>query len=93
MEEPEAHASPNYTKFLAERMALDASNQYFVATHNPYFLSSVLEKTPQGGIAVFITYFEDNQTKLRAIAQEETAEVLDLDADAFFNLERFLGES
>lgn len=93
LEEPEAHAFPYYTKFLAERMALDASNQYFVATHNPYFLSSVLEKTPQGDIAIFITYFEDNQTKLRAIAQEEMAEVLDLDADVFFNLERFLGES
>ncbi len=93
LEEPEAHAFPYYTKFLAERIALDASNQYFVATHNPYFLSSVLEKTPQDDIAIFIAYFEDNQTKLRSIAQEEMVEVLDLDADVFFNLERFVERS
>ncbi len=93
LEEPEAHAFPFYTKFLAERIALDASNQYFVATHNPYFLSSVLEKTPQDDISIFITYFEDNQTKLRPFAQEEMTEVLDLDADVFFNLERFVEQS
>ncbi|NUO82895.1 AAA family ATPase [candidate division KSB1 bacterium] len=93
LEEPEAHAFPYYTKFLAERIALDASNQYFVATHNPYFLSSVLEKTPQDDLAIFIAYFEGNQTKLRSIAQEEMVEVLDLDADVFFNLERFVEHS
>ncbi|MHA1431827.1 MAG: AAA family ATPase [Candidatus Freyarchaeota archaeon] len=46
-EEPEAHASPNYTKFLAEKIALDTSNQYFISTHNPYFLLSILEKAPK----------------------------------------------
>jgi AAA15 family ATPase/GTPase len=91
-EEPEAHSFPYYTKFLAERIALDHSNQYFISTHNPYFLPSVLEKTPQNDIAVFIAYFEDYQTKLRPIAPGEMPEILDLDASVFFNLERFLGE-
>ncbi len=91
-EEPEAHSFPFYTKFLAERIALDASNQYFITTHNPYFLSSVLEKTPISDVAIFITYMEDYQTKVRPIALEEMPEILDLDASVFFNLERFLGE-
>ena len=92
LEEPEAHAFPYYTKFLGERIALDASNQYFAATHNPYFLSSVLEKTPQNDIAIFIAYLQGYQTRLRPIAPEELPEILDLDASVFFNLEKFLGE-
>jgi AAA15 family ATPase/GTPase len=91
-EEPEAHAFPFYTKFLAERIALDESNQYFITTHNPYFLLSILEKTPQKDIGIFITYYQDYQTKIRAIREKELPEILDLDASVFFNLDRFLGE-
>jgi AAA15 family ATPase/GTPase len=92
-EEPEAHAFPYYTKFLAERIALDKSNQYFVSTHNPYFLLSVLEKTPKDEIGIFITYFKDYQTKIRPLTEDEMPEVLDLDASVFFNLNHFLEES
>ena len=88
-EEPEAHAFPYYTKFLAERIALDKTNQYFISTHNPYFLLSVLEKTPKDDIGIFITYFEDYQTKVRTLNEKEMSEVLDLDTDIFFNLDRF----
>ncbi len=91
-EEPEAHAFPYYTKFLAERIALDEANQYFVSTHNPYFLLSVLAKTPKDDIGIFITYLEDYQTKVRSLTENEMSEILDLDASVFFNLNRFLGE-
>jgi len=40
-DEPESNTFPFYTKFLAERMALDVSNQIFLTTHNPYLLLSV----------------------------------------------------
>lgn len=91
-EEPEAHAFPFYTKFLAERIALDKTNQYFISTHNPYFLLSVLEKTPKDDIGIFITYFKDYQTKVRPITKKEMPEILDLDASVFFNLNQFLEE-
>jgi len=91
-EEPEAHAFPYYTKFLAERIALDKTNQYFISTHNPYFLLSLIEKSPKDDIGVFITYFEDYQTKVRTLSEEEMSEVLDLDTDIFFNLDKFVGE-
>lgn len=89
-EEPEAHAFPYYTKFLAERMALDKTNQYFISTHNPYILLPILEKTPKEDIGVFITYFKDYQTKVRPIAEKELTEILDLDASVFFDIDRFL---
>jgi len=92
-EEPEAHAFPFHAKFLAERIALDESNQYFISTHNPYFLLSVLEKTPKDDMGIFITHFKDYQTKVRPLTENEMPEVLDLDASVFFNLDQFLGET
>jgi len=92
-EEPEAHAFPYYTKFLAERISMDQTNQYFISTHNPYFLLSVLSKAPKDNIKIFITYYEDYQTKVRSLTEQELSQILDLDLDVFFNLDQFLGES
>ena len=90
-EEPESHAFPYYTKYLAERIALDkANNQYFIATHNPYLLLSILEKAHKDDVAIFITYFEDYQTKVRPLSEEELEEIMGLGIDLFFNIERFL---
>jgi len=89
-EEPEAHSFPFYTKYIAERIAFDESNQYFISTHNPYFLLAVLEKTPKENIAIFVTYLRDYQTQVKALSEQELEEILDLDVDVFFNLERFL---
>lgn len=91
-EEPEAHAFPYYTKYLARRIVMDKTNQYFISTHNPYFLLSVLEKTPKDEIGIFITDFKEYQTKVRSLREEELSEVLDLDSSIFFNLDRFLGQ-
>jgi len=90
-EEPESHAFPYYTKYLAERIALDKNNnQYFIATHNPYILLSILEKAHKDDVAIFITYFEDYQTKVKPLSEKELVEIMDLGIDIFFNIERFL---
>jgi AAA15 family ATPase/GTPase len=90
-EEPESHAFPYYTKFLAERIALDKNNnQYFIATHNPYLLLSILEKAHKDEVAILITYFEDYQTKVKLMGEKELEEIMDLGVDIFFNIERFL---
>ncbi|NWF93455.1 MAG: AAA family ATPase [Syntrophaceae bacterium] len=91
-EEPEAHAFPFFTKFIGEKMALDKTNQYFISTHNPYFLLSVIEKAPEDDIGIFITYFEDYQTKVKPLAKRKLPQILDLDANVFFNLDQFLEE-
>lgn len=91
-EEPESHAFPFYTKFLAEKIALDETNQYFIATHNPYLLLPIIEKAPKEDIGVFITYFENYQTKVKALSEKELSQVIDLDASIFFNLDKFLGK-
>jgi len=89
-EEPEAHAFPYYTKYLAEIIALNKNeNQYFISTHNPYFLLSILEKTPKNEIAIFTTRLENYQTKAKALTQDEMKKVLEKGADIFFDIERF----
>jgi len=88
-EEPESHAFPYYTRYFAETIALDEkNNQYFISTHNPYFLLPILEKASKEDIAVFITYFEDYQTKVKLLSTEEMEEIMEI--DVFSNLDRFL---
>ena len=90
-EEPESHAFPYYTKYLAEVIALDKNNnQYFISTHNPEFLLSILEKSPKEDVAVFITYFKDYQTKVKPLSEKQLEEAMEI--DVFFNIERFLEE-
>jgi len=90
-EEPEAHAFPYYTKYLAEIIALDKNNnQYFMSTHNPYFLLSILEKTPKKEVAVFLTHLENYQTKVKALTEADIKEILEKGTDIFFDIERFL---
>ena len=92
LDEPESNTFPFYTKYLAERIALDETNQFLLTTHNPYLLSSIVEKTPPKDLAVFVTRMEKFETKVKPIPDKSLPELLELDSDAFFNLERLAGE-
>lgn len=89
-EEPESHIFPFYNQYLAETIGLDeeSGNQYFIATHNPYFLGSIAQKTKIEDLAVFITYMENHETKLRQLREDEYPELFDF--DIFYNLDRFI---
>ena len=89
-EEPESNAFPYYTKYLGERIALDQTNQFFIATHNPYLLSAIIEKTRKEDVQVFITYFKDFQTRVKPLMPDQVAELME--ADPFFNLDHFIEE-
>ena len=89
-EEPESHAFPYYTKYLGEKIAFDETNQYFIATHNPYLLNAIIEKAPKDSVNVFVCYFQDYQTKVKCLSKSQLSELLDF--DPFFNLKAFIGE-
>ena len=91
-EEPEAHAFPRHIKTLAETIAMDKTNQFFIATHNPYLLRSIMEKAPKGSLNIYATYMEDYQTRLKLLDRKTMEEIFVKDLDPFFNLERFLEE-
>jgi AAA15 family ATPase/GTPase len=89
---PEAHMHPPHVKKLAELIARDENNQYFITTYSPYMLISLIEKTPKDELNVFLTYKDHNETKVKPLANEQIEEILDMDLDVFFNLDKFLKE-
>jgi hypothetical protein len=92
LDEPDVYAFPPYPKTLGEMIADDESNQFFLTTHNPYFLSALVEKTPESDLALFVCG-RDNEggTTARLLSPPEVQTVIDLGASVFFNLEELLG--
>jgi predicted ATPase len=92
-EEPEAHLHPFHAKYLGERIALDARNQYWISTHNPYFLLAILEKAPLEDVAVFLTARQNGETWARPLGEEEIRGIVDDGCGFFFDLERLMSTS
>lgn len=93
LEEPESHSYPAYVAQLAERIATQQTNQYFVTTHSPHFFNEVLEnmvpyenRVPE--LAVFVAYYKDFQTKVRQLSDEEVRGLRRDSFDVFDNLEQ-----
>jgi len=91
LEEPEVHAFPPYTKQLADRIALRTENQFFLNTHSPYLLNTLIEALGDDELAVSLVYFENYETKIHTLTSEELREVQDFSIDVFFNLDKFVG--
>jgi hypothetical protein len=88
-EEPESHSFPSYIKHLAELVALDQNhNQFFISTHNDYFLLPLLDKAPKDEIAVHIVYYKDYETKTQQLTEKDLEERGEV--DIFSNLDRYL---
>ena len=98
LEEPEAHSYPLYVSQLAERIATQQTNQYFVTTHSPVFFDSVLEnmvpyenRVPE--LAVFVVYYKDFHTEIRQLSDEEVRGMRRDSVDVFNNLHLLVKES
>ncbi len=90
LDEPDVFAFPPYPKTLGQMIAADATNQFFVTTHNPYFLSAVIEKTPTDQLALFVCHRkEDGATGARLLTLNEVSRVIEHGASVFFNLDEF----
>lgn len=90
-EEPESHSYAPYIYQLAQHILDDeGGNQYFITTHNPYLLTPILQETKE--VALFITWFEDYQTRARRLSEAEVADILNYGMDVFLNLKHFIPE-
>ena len=93
LNEPESNTFPYYTKNIAEMIALDdKKNQYFISTHNPYFLLSIIEKTRANDLSVFLTYMKEYETKVKMLQQDQLEDIMDHSTDPFFNIDTYLEE-
>ena len=88
LEEPEAHAFPPYVKELSELIKADNNNKYFITTHSPYFINSLIEDSLNvKDISFFHVYYEDYQTKVRKLTQKELDVLWGASVDVFFNVD------
>lgn len=91
LDEPDTHAFPPYVTFLANEIINQNSVQFFIATHNPYFLNTFIENTPMADISVFIVTYdkEKRATVAKKLTEKDLSELLDFGVDIFFNLNRY----
>lgn len=85
-EEPESHMYPPYIRMLADSMADCRDNQFFIATHSPYVLETLISR-PDADCTVFLTYWEDSQTKVKRLTPENIEEILLRGMDVFENID------
>lgn len=90
-EEPESHSFLPYVRDLAYHISQDERNQYFITTHSPHFLKMIVKEMPKE-VAVFITYYEDYETKCKKLTVDDIEEMIGYGIDIFFNSKYFLDE-
>lgn len=93
-DEPEAHSFPPFTKTFAERIATDGrKTQYFLTTHSPYMLDSLLAKTPKDDLNIMLCRMENFETKVYTLNEAQKARLMEWSMDSFFNFDRLLEEA
>ncbi len=88
-EEPEAHNFPPYIVRLAHRILESKTNQFFLTTHSPFLLNTLVEEGIKE-VAVFLVEYEDFQTKVKRLSEENLRDMLDYGLDIFMNQEAFV---
>jgi hypothetical protein len=88
LEEPESHTFPPYIKELSEMIKADKNNSYFITTHSPYFINSLIEDSLHiKDIAFFHVYYENYQTKIKKLTGKDLDVLWGSGADLFFNID------
>lgn len=88
-EEPEAHSYPPYISKITTDIIYSESNQFFITTHSPYVLNELLENK-KDDLGIYLIDFEDGETCVRELSEDEIDRVYQFGVDLFFNSEIFL---
>lgn len=90
-EEPEAHTFPPYISNVVNNIISSEVNQFFITTHSPYVMSSLLESAGSE-LAVFVVDMENNSTVAHRLSEQQLQEAYDNGMDMFYNIEAYLGK-
>lgn len=88
-EEPESQSFPPYINELSEVIKTDENNnEFFITTHSPYFFNSMVEDSEKiKDISFFHVYYEEFQTKIKKLTQQDLNNLWGSGADVFFNID------
>jgi len=90
-EEPENHSYPPYIRGLAQAIVDDENNnQYFLTTHSPFIFNNLVENSKE--VSVFIVTYENHESKVKKMTDEELSELLDYGVDIFYNLNWYVND-
>ena len=94
LEEPEVHSFPKFISFLADEIIKAEGRQFFLATHSPYLLNTLIENTPSDQLSIFLCGYDKNkfETTVKKLSEEELSELLNFGVDIFFNINRYLDD-
>lgn len=87
-EEPEAHCYPPYIAELSQEIIEAETNQFFIATHSPVIINEFLDDAFDE-TAIYMVGYEDNQTIVNQLSEDQKMKVLTQGVDLFFNSEYF----
>ena len=89
LEEPEAHTFPPYISNVVNDIIASDTNSFFITTHSPYVMSSLLESAGDD-LAVYVVDMEENSTVVNRLSDTQLQEAYDNGMDMFYNLEAYL---
>jgi AAA15 family ATPase/GTPase len=88
LEEPENHSFPPYIRDIAFEI-INSSNQFFIATHSPYLLNTLIAEADSKDLSINIVSLKNYKTVVKTISEKEVSEISNYGIDAFFNLNNF----
>jgi AAA15 family ATPase/GTPase len=91
-EEPETYDSQGVIEMITDKMANDTTNQFFFATHNPNFLVTALKKLPYDDVKIYYAFYENYQTLVKPLIEEDFDIILKKKIDMIQNLEKRMSE-
>ena len=80
---------PPYMRKFTTDVIFSKSNQFFIATHSPYVLESFMMDAEED-LSVYLVYYEDGETKVKLLGEEDIDEIRTYGVDLFYNLESYL---
>lgn len=89
LEEPEAHTFPPFISNVVNDIIDADTNRFFITTHSPYVMSSLLESAGDD-LAVYVVDMEENATVVNRLSDIQLQEAYDNGMDMFYNLEAYL---
>lgn len=73
-EEPEAHTYPPYITNVVQSILDSADNQFFITTHSPYIINTLLEQQNED-IAIYFVNMQSGNTTVQRATDKELQEI------------------